>query len=134
MLLMIKNMDLAMHKDPMYRSLSQKFGQMIVNGPNQAKNDFLVLFCLPVCWHLLGRSQLPVFQKGMGSSYLQMSPLKQKTIPAKRNRQKSLSYFGWSIFQFWHTYSIKTCKCYVKLNKRKCKPYELPDNMDHCFL
>ena len=44
MLLMIKNMDWAMHKDVMYRSLSQKFAQMTVNSPNQVKNDFLFLF------------------------------------------------------------------------------------------
>ena len=32
-----------------------------------------------------------------------MSPLKQNTFPAKRNRHKSLRFFTWSIFQFWHT-------------------------------
>ena len=34
-----------------------------------------------------------------------MSPLKQKTFPAKQNRPKSLQFFSWSIFWFWHTYS-----------------------------
>ena len=34
-----------------------------------------------------------------------MSPLKQKTFPAKRNRHESLRFFGWSIFRFWHTHS-----------------------------
>ena len=68
MLFTIKNMDWGMHKDLMYRSLSQKFGQMIVNGPNQAKNDFLLLFCLPFCQHLLRRSQLPAFLERTGAT------------------------------------------------------------------
>ena len=35
-----------------------------------------------------------------------MSPLKQNTFPAKRNRHESLRFFGWCTFQFWHIPSI----------------------------
>ena len=33
-----------MENNPMYRILSQNFGQITVNNPNQAKNDFLLFF------------------------------------------------------------------------------------------
>ena len=46
-----------MHNNTGYRILSKKFGQITVNGPNQAKNDFLVFFvCSPanVCYEEAG--------------------------------------------------------------------------------
>ena len=50
MLFMIKFIDWVMHNNPMYSILSQKFGQISVNGPNQAKNDFFFFFSIA---HLL---------------------------------------------------------------------------------
>ena len=53
MLFTIKFTDWVIHNNPMYRILSQKFGQISVNGPNQAKNDIFFFFtCSPagVCY------------------------------------------------------------------------------------
>ena len=58
------------HCNGNYNIFRKKFGHMDVNGPNQAKNEFLIFLCLLTCWHLPWRSQLPVLQKGLGLHYL----------------------------------------------------------------